>query len=66
MTLACEAHKQIYNAEFIGWDIAMTENGPSFIEGNDNWEVTLMQAADRPLKSEWQKAVQNWRKYNGY
>lgn len=27
----------------IGWDIAICENGPVIIEGNDNWEVTLPQ-----------------------
>ena len=62
LQLACEAHKEFYNTEFIGWDIAMTEQGPCIIEGNDNWEVTLMQAADHPLKSAWQKAVLDWRR----
>lgn len=27
----------------IGWDIAITEDGPLIIEGNDNWEITLHQ-----------------------
>lgn len=51
--LAIKAHKFFYNVGAIGWDIAITENGPVFIEGNDNFEITLMQACDRPLKREW-------------
>ena len=27
----------------IGWDIALTEDGPKFIEGNENWEIELPQ-----------------------
>ena len=30
--------------------MAITEEGPVFIEGNDNFEITLMQACDRPQK----------------
>ena len=48
--LACKAHRAFYNIRAIGWDIAITENGPMFIEGNDNWEISLQQACDRPLK----------------
>lgn len=51
--LAVTAHKFFYNVGAIGWDIAITENGPTFVEGNDNFEITLMQACDRPLKKEW-------------
>lgn len=51
--IAIKAHKCFYGIPAIGWDIAITENGPCFIEGNDNWEISLMQACDRPLKQEW-------------
>src|SRR5699024_1760919 len=27
----------------VGWDIALTENGPDFIEGNHNWCEVLWQ-----------------------
>jgi len=27
----------------VGWDIAITKNGPTFIEGNDNWDKTLFE-----------------------
>ena len=41
---ACEAHKLFYRVQSIGWDIAITESGPVFIEGNDNWELQTIQA----------------------
>lgn len=50
--LAISANRFFYNIGAIGWDIAITDNGPVFIEGNDNFEITLMQACDRPLKRE--------------
>jgi len=58
LKMACRAHKFFYNIRAIGWDIAISENGPVFIEGNDNWEISLMQACDRPLKKEWMIAVE--------
>ena len=37
-------HKMMFRSHSIGWDIAITENGPVIIEGNDRWEVSLIQA----------------------
>ena len=51
--LVCKAHKTLYNIHSIGWDVAFTKDGPVLIEGNDNWEISLMQACDRPLKKDW-------------
>lgn len=42
--LVCRAHKFYYGVKAIGWDIAIAENGPIIIEGNDNWEITSIQA----------------------
>ena len=39
----------------IGWDIAFTENGPIFIEGNDNWEITGIQATNGGMKELFQE-----------
>lgn len=54
-----QAHKLFYNTRFIGWDVAITNDGPVIIEGNDNWEISLMQAADRPLRADWEKAYKD-------
>lgn len=52
--LVCEAHRAFYGIESIGWDVAVSDQGLVFIEGNDNWEISLHQAADRPLRKEWE------------
>lgn len=36
-------HKRIDFIPAIGWDVAITPEGPCIIEGNDNWEVSLHQ-----------------------
>ena len=39
--LACRAHKALYGIRAIGWDVAISDHGPVFIEGNDNWEISF-------------------------
>ena len=42
--LVVKLHKVMYRSHSIGWDIAITPHGPVIIEGNDRWEITLIQA----------------------
>lgn len=37
----------------IGWDIAIGESGPMFIEGNDNWEINGPQSCNYGLVKEF-------------
>ena len=37
----------------VGWDIAIGENGPIFIEGNDNWEINGPQSCNHGLAKEF-------------
>lgn len=53
LDLACNAHKVFYGIHSIGWDIAFSTDGLMIIEGNDNWEISLMQACDHGLRKEW-------------
>lgn len=39
----------------IGWDIAIGENGPIFIEGNDNWEINGPQSCNHGLAKEFKE-----------
>ena len=55
--LACRAHRSLYGIRTIGWDVAISDNGPVFIEGNDNWEISLNQACDRPLRKDWEEVI---------
>ena len=43
-------HSMLKDIHSIGWDIAFTENGPVFIEGNDNWEITGIQTTNGGMK----------------
>lgn len=53
VALAAKAHRSLSRIHSIGWDIAITENGPVFIEGNDNWELKSMQASYGGLRRKW-------------
>ena len=46
-------HGFFYGIHSIGWDIAITKDGPVFIEGNDNWEIPTFQAYDRSFKKKF-------------
>lgn len=37
----------------VGWDVAIGEEGPIFIEGNDNWEINGPQSCNRGLAKEF-------------
>lgn len=43
-------HSHLNDIHSIGWDIAIGETGPIFIEGNDNWEINGPQICNGPLK----------------
>lgn len=52
-------HSLLFGIHSIGWDIAITENGPMFIEGNDNWDVALYQLVNNgKVKSSFKKIFQ--------
>jgi hypothetical protein len=37
VAMALDLHRYLYGIHSIGWDIAISETGPTFIEGNDDW-----------------------------
>jgi len=47
---ACMAHSYFYGFHSIGWDIAMTPDGPTFLEGNDDWSLEVVQGPRGPLR----------------
>ena len=50
VAMAKELHAKLYRVHSVGWDIAITQDGPVFIEGNSRWEVSGTQAAVGGLK----------------
>ena len=51
--LVLRAHALIPSVNSIGWDIAITPQGPVMLEGNDNWEISLHQETGGGLKDKW-------------
>ena len=47
-------HAMMPTLHSIGWDIAIGEDGPIFIEGNDNWEITGPQTCNGGLRKEFE------------
>lgn len=50
--MAVRLHSFLYRSHSVGWDIAITERGPVFIEGNGLWEISLLQAVHGGMKNE--------------
>lgn len=44
--MAKKATTLFYGIKAIGWDLAITENGPVFIEGNDGWGIQAHQMVE--------------------
>jgi hypothetical protein len=34
-------HRELYGIHSVGWDLAITENGPIVLEGNDDWDGAI-------------------------
>lgn len=48
-------HSMLPDLHSVGWDIAIGENGPVFIEGNDNWEINGPQICNGGLTKEFKE-----------
>ena len=51
--LVLSAHSFLPDIPTIGWDVAITPDGPILIEGNDNWEISGAQDTAGGLKKKW-------------
>jgi Glutathione synthase/Ribosomal protein S6 modification enzyme (glutaminyl transferase) len=50
-------HAKLHSIRLIGWDIAITPDGPVFIEGNDNPEISGLQTVNGGLKGVLKKIL---------
>ena len=48
-------HSLLPQIHSVGWDIAIGEDGPVFVEGNDNWEITGPQSCNGGMKKEFKE-----------
>lgn len=44
-----ELHRYFYGCHSIGWDVAITPDGPVILEGNNSWEIPTLQVFDKAL-----------------
>lgn len=51
--LAKKCMTMFYGFHAVGWDIAITENGPVVIEGNDDWGMPAHQMVDKGWKEKY-------------
>jgi len=49
--LACSLHRYFYGIHSVGWDIAITPEGPVFIEGNEDWDGSIPMTLEKNFKS---------------
>ena len=45
--LAMSAHRLFPSLRTVGWDVAVTPDGPVLIEGNHNWDMEMLQIVHR-------------------
>ena len=57
--LAEKLHEKLSSIRVIGWDIAITSDGPVFIEGNDNPEISGLQTVNGGLKKDIVQILKN-------
>lgn len=53
--LAVRLHHELPGLHSVGWDLAVTEDGPVFIEGNDRWSAGLRLGLEPDFKREFER-----------
>jgi hypothetical protein len=51
--MVCALHGFFYGIHSVGWDVAIAKEGPVVVEGNNLWEVSIMQAHDSNIKNKF-------------
>ena len=50
-------HEATPGLQSVGWDVALTPDGPVVLEGNDNWDMVIAQVLDGPYLSPGRRSV---------
>ena len=48
-------HSMLPQVHSVGWDIAVGDDGPIFVEGNDNWEINGPQSCNGGMMKEFKE-----------
>ena len=55
--LACRFHRDLGRPTSVGWDLAMTPDGPTVVEGNTYWNGAMFMALDAGFAARYLAAV---------
>ena len=55
MALTKRLHEYFYGTHSIGWDLALTPQGPVFVEGNDDWDGCMPMSLEENFKNRFLK-----------
>lgn len=56
--LACEGARQFHETRSLGWDIALTPEGPVILEANQEWEIFPIAPYHKPAPlGEWESLI---------
>jgi hypothetical protein len=50
LEMVSQLHRHLYGIHSIGWDIAVTPDGPVIIEGNDDWDGAIPMTVETDFK----------------
>jgi len=53
INLVKRIHAYFYGIHSIGWDIAISHEGPVILEGNERWDTQMQQVHDRQIKEKF-------------
>lgn len=59
----CDYQARIPQLKVIGWDVALTENGPVIIEINNYWDTTGQLFLGRGWRNEVKECYEAWKEY---
>ncbi len=57
VALACRLHLDLGGPRTVGWDLAITPDGPSIVEGNSHWSGAMYMAIDGGFKKRYFEAA---------